>query len=51
MKPNNWLHLHDEDKLKILVTDAKEDGLNDDIIAIISETFKSVKNVSLEESN
>lgn len=51
MKPNNWLHLHDEDKLKILTSDAKEDGLSDDIIAIISETFKSVKNVSMEEIN
>lgn len=51
MKQNNWLHLHDDDKLNILVSDAKEDGLSDDIITIISETFKSVKNVSTEESN
>lgn len=51
MKQNNWLHLHDDDKLNILVSDAKKDGLNDDIITIISDTFKSVKNVSKEESN
>ena len=51
MKQNNWLHLHDDDKLNILISDAKEDGLDDDIIAIISETFKTVKSVSKEESN
>ena len=51
MKQNNWLHLHDDDKLNILISDAKEDGLGDDIIAIISETFKTVKSVSKEESN
>jgi DNA repair exonuclease SbcCD nuclease subunit len=51
MKQNNWLHLHDDDKLNILISDAKEDGLVDDIIAIISETFKAVKSVSKEESN
>jgi hypothetical protein len=51
MKQNNWLHLHDDDKLNILILDAKEDGLEDDIIAIISETFKAVKSVSKEESN